>query len=147
MNVTLVQPPFCPPYIYGINLSCFVKLRSLLCNYAYDLVLFVYVVKNSHTEILISENNQTCSTNRMTKIYLSPSVRHRRINPLLYVTNVHPLSSWRKMLSSISNCLFVCFNSKASSTDVKCQFFSVVKRRATVFRVQKQKGRCHLLNY
>lgn len=148
MNVTLVQPPFYSPYIYGINLSYFVKQRSLLYNYAHDLGSFVHVVKNSHTEILMSEKKQTCSTNRMAKTYLSPNVRHRGTNLLLYVTKIHPPSPWRKMLSSISNCLFVCFNCKASSTDVKCQlFFSVVKRRATVFRVQKQKGRCHLLNY
>lgn len=123
MNVTLVQPPFYSPYIYGINLSYFVKQRSLLYNYAHDLVSFVHVVKNSHTEILISENNQTCSTNRNAKTCLSPNVRHRGTNLLRCVTKIRPPSPWRKMLSSISNCLFVCFNCKASSTDVKCQLF------------------------
>lgn len=43
--------------------------------------------------------------------------------------------------------LFVFLKSKDSGTDIKCQLFSVVKRRITVLKVQKRKGRYHLLNY
>lgn len=146
MNVTLVQPPFYSPYIYGINLSYFVKQRSLLYNYAHDLVSFVHVVKNSHTEILISENNQTCSTNRNAKTYLSPNVRHRGTHLLRCVTKIRPPSPWRKMLSSISNCLFVCFNCKASSTDVKCQlFFFSCQKESHSFQSTKAKGQMPLI--